>query len=219
MLTSVWKRLISGKSKRKLDFVGVAKKDYFDRVNYVRTVVGLRNVLSKPKQVAPNTAREVAFRGLPFGASLKEAKRLLGKPEFQVNHNQDVVGHEVLFYFSPIGSMKVTQCLHFLHGKFIMGQSHIKTTKPAKGRAVLEAELANYGLLPEPGVASLEGLFPICDGQGNRVEMHHAFDLTLTYVTGDPAVLPLVAKAPQVKEKSKKSFLKRILPVPQVRYV
>ncbi|WP_157593128.1 hypothetical protein [Rufibacter tibetensis] len=207
-----------GKSKNRLDLVGLGKKDYFDGVNYVRTVAGLRNVLTKPKQLSTNTSREVTFKGLCFGATIKEAKRLLGKPEFHVRQDQDVVGHEVLFYFSYVGSVKVTQCLHFLYGKFIMGQSIVKTPKPAKSKAIIESVLSGYNLMPENEEAAMGVLFPVCDGSFNRIEIHHVFDLILTYTTGDPEVLPLITKV-QVQEKTRSSLLRRALPEQVVRYV
>lgn len=218
MFTSVWKTLVLRKSKNRLDIGGQTKKDYFDRVNYVRTVASMRNVLSAPKDLQANTQQEVTFRGLAFGATIRQAKRLLGKPEFWVNQDLDVVGHEVLFYFSYVGSAKITQCLHFLHGKFIMGQSIVKTPKPARGQSIVKSVLAKYNLLPQTGEVSFENFFPICDGANNRIEMHHVFDLVLTYITGDPAVLPAIAKV-QAVENVKGSYLKRAFQEQVLRYV
>ncbi|WP_210486782.1 hypothetical protein [Rufibacter aurantiacus] len=218
MFNSVWKTLALRKSKNRLDVGGLSKRDYFDRVNYVRTVAGLRNALSAPKQVQTNTNREVTFRGLALGASLRDAKRLLGKPEFHVHQDLDVVGHEVLFYFSSIGSAKVTQCLHFLHGKFIMCQSIVKTPKPARCNAIIKSVLEKYNLLPEAQETfDLENMFPICDASLNRIEMHYAFDLTFTYATGDAQVLPMIQKV-QAVEKSRSAFWKGAFQE-QVRYV
>ncbi|MBC3541772.1 hypothetical protein ACFSC6_10030 [Rufibacter sediminis] len=206
------------KSKNRLDLGSLSKEDYFDRVNYVRTVAGLRNALTAPKQTLVNTSKTVTFRGLAFGASLKEAKRLLGKPEFKVSQDQNVEGHEVLFYFSSIGSAKVTHCLHFLYGKFILGQSIVKTPKPARCKAIVESVLNSYNLLPATQeTLALESAFPVCDASRNRIEMHYAFDLAFTYATGDPEVLPLVTKV-QMLEKSRNTFWRGNFQE-QVRYV
>ncbi|RNI26258.1 hypothetical protein [Rufibacter latericius] len=187
-------------------------------MNYVRTVAGLRNALSAPKQVQTNTNREVTFRGLAFGASLREAKRLLGKPEFHVHQDLDVVGHEVLFYFSSVGSAKVTQCLHFLHGKFILCQNIVKTPKPSRCHAIIKSVLEKYNLLHEAQETfDLENMFPVCDAGQNRIEMHYAFDLTFTYATGDPQVLPMVQKV-QAVEKSRGPLWRNVFQE-QVRYV
>ncbi len=210
--------MVSGKSKSRLDVGGQTKKDYFDRVNYVRTVASMRNVLTAPKQLQANTRQEVTFRGLAFGATIRQAKRLLGRPEFRVHQELDVVGHEVLFYFSYVGSAKMTQCLHFLHGKFIMGQTIVKTPKPARGQAIVKSVLSKYNLLPETGNVSLEDSFPICDGANHRIEMHHVFDLTLTYITGDPEVLPMIAKVQPV-EIPKGSYLRRAFQEQVLRHV
>ncbi|WP_205501559.1 hypothetical protein [Rufibacter psychrotolerans] len=159
-------------------------------------------------RVKANTAQEVTFRGLPFGATIKEAKKLLGKPELHANKGkEEVVGHEVLFYFSSIGSVKVTQCLHFLHGEFIMGQSIVKSSNSEKRRTFCESIIEKYHVAPEAGnPIDFTQVFPICDQSGNRIELLDAFDLTITYVTGDPHVLPVVTMV-QAADSSRKAML------------
>ncbi|WP_207433122.1 hypothetical protein [Sabulibacter ruber] len=206
------------KSKKRLEVVGQSKEDYFDRVNYVRTVAGMRNVLTDRKKSKVNTNQEVTFRGLSFGATIKEAKKLLGRPELHINKEQEVVGHEVLFYFSSLGSVKVTQCLHFLHGKFIMGQSIVKTSNSEKRKAFCESILEKYGVNFQDDLTNLTEAFPVCDQAGNRIELLYAFDLTITYVTGDPQVLPTVAMV-QSPERARRAMLHNAFRERVVQYV
>ncbi|AKQ44427.1 hypothetical protein TH63_00295 [Rufibacter radiotolerans] len=219
MFNLAWGNLTIGKSKNKSDAGVLNKKEYFDRVNYVRTASGLRKALMEQKHLSSNTSAPIDFKGLAFGATIRAAKQILGKPELHANKEEEVSGHEVLFYFSSLGSARVTECLHFLNGRFIMAQTIIKRPKPEKTKAVLASVLEQYGLLKDitEGITP-EGFFPVCDQSRNRIEVHYAFDLMLTYVTGDADVFSLVEAAP-AQEWYKGSFLRNAFREHLVRYV
>ncbi|GAB2528976.1 hypothetical protein [Rufibacter soli] len=219
MLNLAWGNLTIGKSKKRSDAGVLNKKEYFDRINYVRTASGLRKVLLAQKHLPVNAIEPINYKGLSFGATIRAAKQILGKPELHANKEEEVQGHEVLFYFSTLGSGRVVECLHFLHGRFIMAQTIVKRPKPEKTKAVLAAVLEQYGLLQKAADdLTPENFFPVCDSSRNRIEVHYAFDLMLTYVTGDADVFSLVEPA-QAQEWYKGSFFRNAFRQHLVRYV
>ncbi|MFB9865423.1 hypothetical protein EFA69_02150 [Rufibacter immobilis] len=190
MFGLLWQKSSSAKSKKGYETHSLTKEEYFDKTNYPRTIVSLLNIVAPKKGVISNTSATINFRGVEFGASVKEARQILGKPNLHAHKGMEVDGHEILFYNSSIGSVRVTQCLHFIDGHFILGQTIIRRPTQDQYKAFAEKVLEKYDLYAEGmTLADLEAELPVCDLDRNRIELSQAFHLTINYVSGDPKAM------------------------------
>ena len=206
MFGLLWHKSKSGKSKKRYE-TSSNKEEYFDRVNYPRTAVSLLNMVTDNKLVAENSDLAITFRGVEFGTTLKEAKQTLGKPDLHAHRDMEVEGHEILFYSSSIGSVRVTQCLHFKDDSFFLGQTILRRPSQEQYKAFLEKVLEKYDLMPSKGatVSDLEAQLPVCDANRNRIEFTQAFHLTINYISGSPQVTEAFEDVRTQKQRKRSS--------------
>ncbi|QHL87657.1 hypothetical protein GU926_09490 [Nibribacter ruber] len=164
-------------------------------------------MITDSKEVVENTDLRINFRGVEFGTSLKDAKQALGKPDLHANRDMEVEGHEILFYTSSIGSVRVTQCLHFKDNGFFLGQTIVRRPTQEQYKAFLEKVLDKYDLFPAKGLAvsELEEQLPVIDMERNRIEFTHAFHLTINYISGNPKVAEAFEDVRNQKQRKRSS--------------
>lgn len=146
--------------------------------------------------VVQETKQEITYKGLAFGASIKEVQKKLGAPvtEYTFSHTPDYI---VLFYKFVLGPLKTKAEIHFYKDKLVLG---IYFFDPKQKVTLLAQSLSkkyNSGI----SFKHFSNLCLIDNNNNTLLVSHHNFDLCLFYVYRKTPILAQAVQ--QLKNKTK----------------
>jgi hypothetical protein len=125
MRTADWPCLsIFRSKKRKLYYL--EKEDFYHSLN----ALNVASAFSFNKQTSHgdfNTAKPIKFYRLEFGASVKDAKKLFGKPNFIQHKNLPLKSQQTLFYKFSIKGIKSIIQMHFYEDELFFAQIQLRS--------------------------------------------------------------------------------------------
>ncbi len=127
--------------------------------------------------------------GISFGSSMKNAVRILGKPNYKLEFDKNDL-HKVLFYKKRVDSYKYLLQLHFLDDEMVYAMDHVYETFPLNKYHLLEMTkllLFKYTNKTHNELTSSE--ITLVDSKDNRITILDSLEYNICYSTGNAFTL------------------------------
>lgn len=173
------------KGRKRMYSASFTKDDYFERYSFAGTLNQLLKVLQATPSPVLLTQEKVCFQNIPFGTSLKEVVKVMGKPQHEVSAQAEVPGHKAFIFKRKVGPIGVTSCLHFLHGKLFLAQCVVRHPSPEEVAYMASVLQEKF---PPVHPQEVKTSFAICDGLGNQVVLDQTSYLRINYIWADEGV-------------------------------
>src|SRR5690349_23064981 len=142
--------------------------------------------------------KDIIFRGLLWGSSVKDVIATLGTPRYKVEKLNDLNDHLVLFFKREILQQRaIVQChflqneLYFVHVDFPQAFSH-------ELRHISDAIYNKYALNKPTEIAN----HCLVDCYQNKLVIHNDVTLSISYISGTASIVKLLEK--QMERKTVK---------------
>ncbi len=155
---------------------------YRTRLNRISSWESLSGLLNKKSETDLNTSEIIKFREVPFGSSISQLKKFLGKPKFEMKNNPLIKGHLVLFYKFHIDGISTKCEVHFIDNYFFMATYTFESISDGSNPVVESALFMKYlGLKSQYFINKLR----LSDSNGNILLIDRSVELNISYLSGN----------------------------------
>lgn len=164
-----------------------ARHEYYTARSHARNYQELHDRISSKGEDANfyfYTDKTIKPFGLSFGSNIKEAKKVLGKPNYELEFSKSEL-HKVLFYKKRVDSFKYLLQLHFLDGELVYAMDHVYETVPLHTQHYLEMTkllLFKYTNKTHNELSSTN--ITLVDSKDNRINIIDSLEYNICYSTG-----------------------------------
>lgn len=156
-----------------------SRESFYEGRNYLSNYGRLQSLVNGTSTNQISTKKNIKFYGLNFGASLKQAKSHLGKPNYSSKKSSLLTKHKAVYYRITIAKVKCILQLHFLHDQFFLGLIEIRNSNEEFKREVAELIRKKYGIDNESWVGK------IVDGAHHKIELKNDIVPYIVYQSGN----------------------------------
>lgn len=156
-----------------------SRESFYEGRNYLSNYSRLKSLVSDTSTNQISTSKNIKFYGLDFGASLKQVKSHLGKPNYSSKKGSLLTKHKAVYYRITIANVKCILQLHFLHDQFFLGLIEIRNSNDEFKREVADLVRKKYGIDNENWMGK------IVDGTEHRIELKNDIVPYIVYQSGD----------------------------------
>lgn len=158
------------------------RENFYEGRNYLSSYGKLKALVSGTSINQIATQKPIKFYGLEFGATLKEARVHLGKPNYVSRKNTLLSRHKTIYYRITIAQVKCILQLHFLHDRFFLGLIEMRSSSEVFKSEVIDLIRQKYGVKNKNWVGK------IVDDCNHKVELKDDIVPYIVYESGDAEV-------------------------------
>lgn len=179
------------------------KQDYYERRIVPQSFSVFKEIYTNESHVF-FTESAIKLNNLEFGASIKAAISVFGKPRYTIEDNN--FSQTVYFYKEKINHHEVLIQLHFFQEKFICATQTINDSdagwKALAHKTIIEKYTVNNTNDSHNTSESSHRQITICDNDENKIVIVNDFTLNVLYITGNKELL-ILAENFELQKKQK----------------
>lgn len=155
------------------------RESFYEGRNYLSNYERLKSLVSGTSTDQISTSKSIKFYGLDFGATLKQATKHLGKPNYASKKNSLISKHKTIYYRITISQVKCILQLHFLQDKFFLGLIEIRRASEEFKKEVSDLIRKKYSIDNDSWVGK------ITDDDMHKIELKDDIVPYIVYQSGN----------------------------------
>jgi hypothetical protein len=170
----------------------LARKEYYTARAHARSYQELHDRISAKGDDANYyfyTDKTIKPFGIKFGSSVKDAKRILGKPNYELEFDKSDL-HKVVFYKKRVDSYKYILQLHFLDDELVYAMDHVYENFKLNDYHLLElTKLLLFKYTNKTHNELTSSQITLVDSKDNRITIIDSLEYNICYSTGNAFTL------------------------------